>query len=148
MKFQMVCVNASDLFTVHHFFSAIFLLSAREKNRSRPIFGDGGCVGVGNYSHVSRKFTGEKYRSNVTVPSETEYSLFLFFFFIWKRHASPKRGTEMGNCENLQSFAEEDWREKCSSLWRVNRYGSDLSCFVADSAFSWEEHEWEKVCNG
>lgn len=80
MKFQMVCVNASDLFTVHHFFSAIFLLSAREKNRSRPIFGDGGCVGVGNYSHVSRKFTGEKYRSNVTVPSETEYSPFFFFF--------------------------------------------------------------------
>lgn len=72
-------------------------------------------MGVGNYSHVSRKFTGEKYRSNVTVPSETEHSLF-FFFFIWKRHASPKRGTEMGNCENLQSFAEEDWREKCSSL--------------------------------
>lgn len=37
-------------------------------------------MGVGNYSHVSRKFTGEKYRSNVTVPSETEHSLFFFFY--------------------------------------------------------------------
>lgn len=106
--------NASDLWTVRHFFSpAIFLLSARDKNRSRTIFGDGGCVSVANYSHVSRREQirgGKKYRSNVTVPSETEYSL---FFFIWKRHASPKREAETGNCENLQSFAEEDRREKC-----------------------------------
>lgn len=108
--------NASDLWTARHFFSpAIFLLSARDKNRSRTIFGDGGCVSVANYSHVSRREQirgGKKYRSNVTVPSETEYSLF-FFFFIWKCHASPKREAETGNCENLQSFAEEDRREKC-----------------------------------
>lgn len=70
-------------------------------------------MSVANYSHVSRREQirgGKKYRSNVTVPSETEYSL---FFFIWKRHASPKREAETGNCENLQSFAEEDRREKC-----------------------------------
>lgn len=77
--------NASDLWTVRHFFSpAIFLLSARDKNRSRTIFGDGGCVSVANYSHVSRREQirgGKKYRSNVTVPSETEYSLFFFFLF-------------------------------------------------------------------
>lgn len=76
----MMCVNASDLFTVHHFFSAIFLLSAREKNRSRPIFGDGGCVGVGNYSHVSRKFTGEKYRSNGSIRNRV-FPFFFFFLF-------------------------------------------------------------------
>lgn len=75
--------NASDLWTARHFFSpAIFLLSARDKNRSRTIFGDGGCVSVANYSHVSRReqIRGwKKYRSNVTVPSETEYSLFFLF---------------------------------------------------------------------
>lgn len=115
------------LLTAHHFFPAI----------SPPL-----CV-LARYSVLrgellTRVVTrgnsrGKKYRSIVTVPSETVSEplfSFFFFFFIRKRHASPKRGTEMGNCENLQSFAGEDWREKCSSLWRVNRYSrSDLSFF-------------------
>lgn len=128
---------------MRHFFSpAIFLLSARDKNRCRTIFGDGGCVSVANYSHVSRREQirgGKKYRSNVTVPSETEYSL---FFFIWKRHASPKREAETGNCENLQSFAEEDRREKCFDVLIV----IEATFRFFDGTFSREEHEWEKAC--
>lgn len=145
MKFQMVCVNERPL---HHFFSAIFLLSAREKPFSvrYSVVRERGELLTRVVTRGNSR--GKKYRSIVTVPSETECSLFFLFFFIWKRHASPKRRTEMGNCENLQSFAEEDWREKCSSLWRVNRYRSDLSFFEADSIFSWEEHKWEKMCNG
>lgn len=129
---------------MRHFFSpAIFLLSARDKNRCRTIFGDGGCVSVANYSHVSRReqIRGwKKYRSNVTVPSETEYSL---FFFIWKRHASPKREAETGNCENLQSFAEEDRREKCFDVLIV----IEATFRFFDGTFSRKEHEWEKACN-
>lgn len=134
-------VNASDLFSRCIISSRPFSFSLR----SRPIFGVAWAWGITHTCRDAGKFAGKKYRSIVTVPSETVSEPLFFFLFFFP----------FGSVTRLQS-AGQKW--EIAKIYKAlrGRIGeknarafdvliviveATFRFFEAGSIFSWEERE-------